>query len=358
MKVLAANSRWLEESNLRLDGKFHLSDGRLARKEIEKSPYQVKLIKDVTENVFYGGRDRRIYVDKPEKGVPFMGSADMLKSDFNTLKYISRKHTKNIESYLLESFWTLISRSGTIGNTVYTNSDYQNKAASEHIIRAIPNKHIRSGMLYAFLSSKYGYALLTQGTFGAVIQHIEPDFVSNLPIPDFPLGFQDKIHHLITLSATHKENATSQLASAHKLIGDNVFADSSKKSPRTDVCDFRTVNDLFQSRLDSTFYLNYIPIEKGFSQNIIFERLGNLVKQPMFTAQRGRRVYGLISNIEGGYYYCKIIIAIIYYHQLYKTLYKYFYTLQYYNDLTLIYYSLLRDYHDAILVQESSLQPS
>ena len=52
---------------------------------------------------------------------------------------------------------------------------------------------LRGGLVYAYLASKYGHSLLTQGTFGAVIQHMEPDFVANIPIPNFPIEFQEEI---------------------------------------------------------------------------------------------------------------------------------------------------------------------
>lgn len=291
MKLFIAKSKWLEESDLRLDGKFHLSDGRIARIDINNSPYALKKIADVSKDIFYGGRDRRIYVNDPTKGVAFMGSAAMLKSDFNNLKYISRKHTKNIKSYLLDKDWCLVSRSGTIGNTVYTNTDYQNKAASEDIIRVLPEKNILPGVLYAYLSSKYGYALLTQGTFGAVIQHIEPDFIANLPIPDFPDSFQKKIHSLIAKSAKQKESSTAALASAHKLFDENIFKSNSYKNPRINTCDLNAINNRLQLRIDATFYLNLIPMEDMFRDDVVFDRLENLVKHPMFTSQRGKRIY-------------------------------------------------------------------
>ena len=291
MKLIVANSKWLNESDLRLDGKFHLSDGRITRQKISKSPYSKNTLGSVTKDIFYGGRDRRIYVSDPEKGIPFMGISDMLKSDLNSLKYISKKNTKNLKSYILNGGWTLVSRSGTIGNTVFTNSDYTNKAASEHIIRLIPDKNILPGLLYAYLSSKHGYALLTQGTFGAVIQHIEPHFISDLPIPDFPESFQKKIHALITKSAELKEKATASLANAHDLFQSNIFKGEGKLSYRIDVCDYNTIGTLFQARLDATFYLNLLPIEKAFDDKVEFKNLGSLVKQPMFTSQRGRRVY-------------------------------------------------------------------
>jgi type I restriction enzyme S subunit len=114
----------------------------------------------------------------------------------------------------LKKGWTLISRSGTIGNCAFANAKHAQKLASEHVIRLVPNNILRQGVLYAFLASKYGHSLLTQGTFGAVIQHIEPAFVGSLQIPVFPENFQKDIDDLVQDSARLREEATDALDDA------------------------------------------------------------------------------------------------------------------------------------------------
>ena len=214
MKVGKANYKWFSEGGVRLDSSYHLSEGRVYRKTLEKSPLGNKTIGTVSSDIFYGGRAKRVYVDSEKVGIPFMGSADMLRSDFSSLKYISKKLTKNLGAFLLEKGWTLISRSGTIGNTTYVTEDFDGKAASEHIIRVIPNEEIQSGYLYSFLSSRYGYSLMTQGTFGAVIQHIEPDYLSELPIPILPESKQQEIHNLIVEASNLRVEANKLLREA------------------------------------------------------------------------------------------------------------------------------------------------
>ena len=81
-------------------------------------------------------------------------------------------------------------------------------------VRSLTRNILRGGLVYAYLASKYGYSLLTQGTFGAVIQHIEPDFVSSIPIPSFPEDFQNKINDLVLESARLREEATDALNEA------------------------------------------------------------------------------------------------------------------------------------------------
>lgn len=214
MKVLKVKNSWFKDSDLRLDAKCHLSEGRVAKFKVLKSPYKVESLSNVTQNIYNGARFKRYYVEDKENGIPFMGSSDMLKSDQQDLKLISKKYSKNVDKLLLNKDWVLVSCSGTIGNTVYTNKDFEDKTASQHIMRIIPKENIKSGFLYAYLSSIYGYNLLTQGTYGAVIQHIEPHHIENLPVPLFPKEKQQQIHQLIVEASELRVEANRLLNEA------------------------------------------------------------------------------------------------------------------------------------------------
>ena len=198
----------------RFDASFHLSEGQSVKHAIKHSPYKTLSINDVTSRIFYGGRARRVYVSKRANGIPFLSSSDILQADLENVKLASRKFTPGIEDMKLQKGWTLISRSGTIGNCAFATAKHAQKLASEHVIRLVPNNILRQGMLFAYLASKYGHSLLTQGTFGAVIQHIEPDFIGSLPIPYFPDDFQEKIDGMIQESARLREEANDALNKA------------------------------------------------------------------------------------------------------------------------------------------------
>ena len=88
---------------------------------------------------------------------------------------------------LIYSNWILITRSGTLGRTVFIWKNYEEYAASEHLIRVIPfEPEIDEAYLYAFLSSDYGYHQLLRYKHGAVIDEITEDQISQsiIPIPD------------------------------------------------------------------------------------------------------------------------------------------------------------------------------
>lgn len=198
----------------RFDASYHLSEGEEVKRFIHASPFPLLKISDVSDDIFIGNRAKRVYVKKRSHGTPFLSSSDILQADLENVKIASNKYTPNIEQMKLQKGWTLISRSGTIGNCAFANAKHAQKLASEDVIRLVPNNILREGLIYAYLASKYGHSLLTQGTFGAVIQHIEPDFVGSLPIPDFPESFQKEVDDLIQESARLREEATDALDQA------------------------------------------------------------------------------------------------------------------------------------------------
>ena len=191
----------------RFDAGFHLSDGVRARAAVDSCPYEITTVRGVTREIFFGGRDKRVYVNDATRGHPFLSASGMLKSDLSSLKLISKRLTPNFESTLVRKGWIFISRSGTVGRCVFANGMHDGLAASEDVIRVVPNGKMCVGCLYAFLASKYGYALLTQGTFGSVINHVEPSYIKSLPVPVFPESLQQKIHQRIMESARLREEA-------------------------------------------------------------------------------------------------------------------------------------------------------
>ena len=132
-------------------------------------------------------------------------------------------------------------------------------------------------MIYAYLASKYGHSLLTQGTFGAVIQHIEPDFVGSLPIPQFPESFQMEVDDLMQDSARLREEATVALEEAHKLIEDQFGVGAKKKSSCVSIASIRSSHnkrfEAFYHTSENRSIYDYII------QNFEYKTLGDLTSR-------------------------------------------------------------------------------
>lgn len=214
MKSSFVAKKAFNSDGYRFDASFHLSEGVAVKRKITACPYSLLSVGEVSSDVFYGNRAKRVYVSDLSHGIPFLSGSDILALNLDNVKLASRKYTPGIEQLRLKEGWILVSRSGTVGKTAWSNKIHAKMLATEDVIRIIPNNTILGGCLYAYLSSKYGYSLLTQGTFGAVIQHIEPEFVRGIPVPKFADSFQREVHELICESSVLREDAEKEIRKA------------------------------------------------------------------------------------------------------------------------------------------------
>ena len=201
-------------SSLRLDGNFHLSEGLVVRAHIKKSPYGIDSIGDVTSDVYCPGIFKRNYT---KNGIPFLGGSDIQKNYYDCGKYLKVSTTPNHEILRIPNGCTLVTCGGTIGLTVYANKIISKCFASQHVMRVIPSK-VRGGVLYAYLTSKHGHALLTTNTYGSVIPTLNADNIKSLPIPKFPDDFQLVVDKLIQESSLLREESSLILSNARALL--------------------------------------------------------------------------------------------------------------------------------------------
>jgi hypothetical protein len=192
-KIRTIPSTAIYEEGLRLDcnpytqGAFEAKAAMRAFRGTRGEKYLVSL-SSVTKNGIDGivnpGRIRRQWVGDPKFGIPFLSSTDILQADISSLALISKNAAKDNPRLKIKSGWILITRSGSVGRMAYSRPDMDGLACTEDVLRVIPDPDkIPSGYLYAYLSSKYGHSLITASTYGAIIQHIEPNHLKDLPVP-------------------------------------------------------------------------------------------------------------------------------------------------------------------------------
>ena len=239
MKTAAINKNDIFGASHRFDPSFHLSEGVEIKRCLSHSPLGLTTVSKLSSRIFYGLRANRVYVSKRDHAIPFLTGASIMQADLNNTKLVSKKYSPAIDEMTIKEGWVMITRSGTVGQTAWSNKLHAGKYGSEDIIRVVPSDSTKGGVLYAYLASKYGHSLLTQGSFGAVIKHIEPDFVGNLPIPNFPDSFQKEVDDLVQQSATLREQAAAKLDEAVKY-----FDDQYQISPDTQQIFTKKVNNL------------------------------------------------------------------------------------------------------------------
>ena len=240
MKTSTVNKNDIFGASLRFDPSFHLSEGVKVRSQLHKSPYGLSIVGDSASDVFYGNIFSRVFVKKPDHGVPYLAASETVLSDINTGRYLSKKQANQLSYLMLKKDWILVTCSGTLGNVTYTNKIFENHIATHDLIRIIPNdRKVNKGTLYAFLSGKYGYYQITQSQFGGVVKHTNESHMRSIIVPNFPESFQKEVDDLIQQSATLREQAAAKLDEAVKY-----FDDQYQISPDTQQIFTKKVNNL------------------------------------------------------------------------------------------------------------------
>lgn len=177
-----------EADGIRLNAAYYQPDISGLTKKInaiaEKSDsLEVSPLGDLVKDIFYPNRFRRDYVDyNDDNTVPFLGGSNITQLIPCTEKRILKEHPR-YDEVALEEGWILVTRSGTTGLVSTVPKDWSGYAASEHIIRIIPDPDkIHPGFLVAYLRSYIGQKLLNRGVFGSVIETITTNHISSIPI--------------------------------------------------------------------------------------------------------------------------------------------------------------------------------
>lgn len=265
MKEKIVRSVWLESKGRRLDCGPYMSGAIEARELLKRLPVRRAELRSVTRGhaggIYNGPQFVRNYVTDPIYGVPFLSSSSMLHAEFRNVDLLRKSDAVSSRlAYLqLEEGTTLISCSGTIGRMAYTRREMAGMWSSQHVLKVVPDPNsVRPGYLYAYLSSRFGIPLVTGSTYGAIVLHIEPDHLVDLPVPLAPPAVQEEVHRLVTEAGELRTWASAELRAVIREIEDAaglppLAARSNGPQPDTSLVKASAL----RSRMDGLFHSEY-----------------------------------------------------------------------------------------------------
>ncbi len=296
MKSATINIREIEVNGNIIKPTYHLNIGKLRISTSLKNGVKSRTLKDVTSDVFTGGIFKRVFIENSEFGIPYISAQHMMH--FNPrgeAKIISKKYTPRVSEMTLTEGQILVSCAGSpgsIGNIRYISKDMNGLLGSQDIIRVMPDESkLPAGFLYAYLASSTIYNYIQSYIYGSVIPRIEPKTLSKLPILDFPKKLIANVDELIKQSNELRAKANLDLAKAQQILEDNIFEKSQEKYYSTKFMSSSKLLSGFNKRIDANFHIYKTQIEQRFRKSIKKVPLVDLVKTPMYTAQRGKRNY-------------------------------------------------------------------
>lgn len=188
-----------------------------------KSNQKIEFIKinELTENIFIGPRSKRNYISN---GIPFLSTSEMQKANpTKTEKFVNQNVGKDFQ---VKEGWLLTTRSGTLGDTIYTLPCINDFAVSEDAIRIQFKQHsiLSNKYVYAFLKSNLGRNSLLAGSYGSVILHLNEDYVGNLEVPILEKSIIKEIEEKIDLHLFNLNEAILKENQAINLIENEIDA--------------------------------------------------------------------------------------------------------------------------------------
>ena len=272
IKWTSVNIQEVIDSDYRLGASMYSNDGRRARKDlIEKCKWDTVYLcgENGLATAYYGTRFRRIYVDKP--AFPIYQPAQINELYPKPSAYISHATQTDIDALRVKKGQVLVTCSGTIGNCTYVRNTLDNLIFSHDVIRIEPKEY--NGFIYAFLKSKTGFSIMNTNNYGAVIEHIEPEHLNHIPIPNPPSILKAEIHDLIEESFKLRDESnelmdTSQvlLKTALQLPSIGAFHERAEQFDNmASVLNYSVPSSEVVDRLDGSYY---VPIVKAIEQHI------------------------------------------------------------------------------------------
>lgn len=209
-------------------------------------------------SIFTSGRAKRVYT-KEQFGFPFLSNSDA--SSLNPLtscKFSSKKYGYD-ESAFLKGGMILTGRVGAIGQTSFVPRYWERyqMMGSDNIIRINVKPENKNGFIYAYLASKVGNLSFWKLATGGVQPFITDAMVGKIPIPNFPIPFQQEVDDLIQRSAKFREQAAQALEGAIRIVADYCGNDFIKTfGHKHTAIKSSSIRDSFKVRIDAPFFMN------------------------------------------------------------------------------------------------------
>ena len=153
---------------------------KLVEDSLQSNQIDYVTIRSQSSGIFIGPRAKRNYVTS---GTPFLSTSAMQKANPTKVdKYISPKSS---DGFIVKEGWILTTRSGTLGDTIYTLPCISGFAVSEDAIRVVlkEDAQISNEYLFAFLKSSIGRSSLLSGSYGSVILHLNENYIGDIKVP-------------------------------------------------------------------------------------------------------------------------------------------------------------------------------
>jgi type I restriction enzyme S subunit len=206
------------KSNMRLEASVFDIEGKRARAILAKCKYGVSPLigKNGLATAYSCGRFKRIWCFYSD--LPIYQPSSIMDIKPIPDGHLSRLTNTNIKRLKVKRGQILITCSGTIGKVALVSKTLDDMIFSHDLIRVNVHDPKNIGYVYTFLRSAIGNILLQSNRYGAVITHIEPEHLTDIPIPNSTDSIRDEIHDLVISSFDLRDKSNKLIDEAINLL--------------------------------------------------------------------------------------------------------------------------------------------
>ncbi len=295
-------------NNTRLEASAFNLEAKVAKYKVEHCKYgfvhlwgEDGLVKDA----FVKSRFKRIYVEKGE-GIPFFQPSSITEIYPKPTKYISENTDVDIDGLKVKKGMLLMSVSGTIGKCSIVGKTLDNKVFSHDLLRLFGKNEYDVGYIYAYFCTPIGQQMLQTNNYGAVVQHIEPEHLKNIIIPNAPDPIKRKIHNLVIESYDLRDKSNELIDEAEQILYEELQLPPIEQLKPTyfdkdvDLRNYTTKLSELDLRLDCSYHAPEILKVKDIIKKNCKDLLplkDKILSDKIFTGNRFTRVF--VDNNNG-----------------------------------------------------------
>lgn len=216
MKTAALNNKDILSHKLRFEAEHYLNDNSFLCLALERNKDNCDTLENLA-TVFNPPVFKRQFCKPTSRSVQYFQSSDVQNAEEFSPVHIFKGQAESL-NLLVNKGDVLVTGFGTIGNTRLVSKHQDGVCYANNVCRIRTNNNIPNGFIYAFMTSKYGYAQLNNNASGSVVRYIEAPGIKRTLVPRVSESFQKEVDELIQESARLREEATEALEEAKNLI--------------------------------------------------------------------------------------------------------------------------------------------
>ena len=216
IKFCAVKLSDVKAHGLRLEASVFDLDALNARQFVLKNSVPFKTL----AAAYVCGRFKRVWVKKSD--LPIYQPSAITELRPKPDGYISKETATDIDALRVHAGQVLLTCSGTIGKVSFVSKTLNNKIFSHDLLRINVRNDYDAGYIYAWLKSSVGQQILLTNSYGAVIEHIEPEHLENIPVPIASESLKRQIHGLIVRSYELRDESNELIDEAEQILIDEL----------------------------------------------------------------------------------------------------------------------------------------